>query len=79
MLRLTRKQLSAYTGRTGERILIGYKGDIYDVSQSDLFQFGLHFEHEAGEDLTEYFELAPHGEDVFNKFTKVGIIIESTE
>lgn len=71
MMKLTKKELKIKNGING-KILIAYKNKIYDVSGSELFKFGLHFNHEAGEDLTELLKDAPHGEEVFEKFPVVG-------
>jgi predicted heme/steroid binding protein len=76
MLRLTRKQLEQYNGTNQERILIAYQKRIYDVSRSELFLFGMHYEHQAGEDLTRELGDAPHGEEVFEKFEVVGELID---
>jgi predicted heme/steroid binding protein len=71
MLKLTRKELKSINGING-KVLIAYKNKIYDVSESQLFKFGLHFNHEAGEDLTEFLKDAPHGEEVLKIFPVVG-------
>jgi len=45
---------------------------IYDLSTSGLWQFGRHYEHWAGQDLTDELPDAPHNEEVFRKFKIVG-------
>jgi len=37
-----------------------------------LFLDGLHFEHYAGTDLTDYMSEAPHKDEVFEKLRVVG-------
>lgn len=60
-MKLTKKELKSKNGFNG-KVLIAYKNKIYDVSKSPLYKFGLHFNHEAGNDLTEFLQDAPHGE-----------------
>ena len=74
MLKLTKKELKLINGING-KILIAYKNKIYDVSESQLFKFGLHFNHEAGEDLTEFMKDAPHGEEVLKRIPVIGELI----
>jgi len=71
MMKLTKKELKIKNGKNG-KILIAYKNKIYEVSKSELFKFSIHFNHEAGNDLTEYIKDAPHGDEVLDKFPVVG-------
>lgn len=75
MLKLTKKELEKYDGTNGSKCYVAYKGDIYDVTGSHLFSDGMHFEHYAGEDLTEGMEEAPHSDDVFSEFQIVGTLV----
>ena len=52
-----------------------YKKNIYDVSESPLYKFGIHFNHEAGCDLTDFLADAPHFEEVLDKFPIIGELI----
>ena len=45
MLKLTKKELKSINGING-KVLIAYKNKIYDVSESQLFKFGIHFRYE---------------------------------
>lgn len=74
MIKLTKKELKTINGIDG-KFLIAYKNKIYDVSTSDLYKFGIHFNHEAGMDLTSYLEEAPHGEEVLERFPIIGKLI----
>ena len=74
MMKLTKIELKSINGINGN-FLIAYKNKIYDVSESQLFKFGLHFNHEAGNDLTELLIDAPHGEEVLKKFPVIGKLI----
>ena len=61
---MTPDQLAAFDGREGGRALIGYRGEVYDVSGSRSWAEGRHFQrHQAGNDLTEMLIQAPHGEE----------------
>ncbi len=74
MLKLTKKELKSINGING-KVLIAFKNKIYDVSESQLFKFGLHFNHDARNDLTEFLMDAPHGEEVLKKFPVIGELI----
>lgn len=69
----TRSQLALRNGQDRPEIWVAYRGDIYDVSRSRLWQRGNHYEHWAGQDLTrELDEDAPHLATVFDKFPVIG-------
>jgi predicted heme/steroid binding protein len=71
----TRNQLALRNGQDKEEIWIAYQSIIYDVTQSRLWRNGKHYEHWAGQDLTEELKDAPHAEGVFLKFKAVGRLI----
>ena len=68
----TRSQLSLHNGQDKPEIWIAYKGLVFDVSSSRLWRKGQHYEHWAGQDLTDELEDAPHNEFVFDKFEIIG-------
>jgi predicted heme/steroid binding protein len=68
----TLQQLSLRNGQDKPEIWIAYKGFIYDVTQSKLWKRGMHYEHWAGQDLTDELKDAPHTEKVFEKFQPIG-------
>ena len=73
-------ELQQYDGKKGNPIYISYKGKIYDVSKSRLWKDGVHMNiHEAGEDLTNDLSVAPHGEEVLDKFEQVGVLENESE
>ncbi|MCH7413333.1 cytochrome b5 [Belliella sp. R4-6] len=72
----TKQQLALRNGQDKPEIWIAYKGIIYDVSNSRLWKNGKHYEHWAGQDLTEELVDAPHTEKVFVKFDTVGHLKE---
>jgi len=66
------QELSLRNGHDKEEIWVAYLGNIYDVSSSRLWRKGQHYEHWAGQDLTDELPDAPHTEKVFDKFNIVG-------
>jgi predicted heme/steroid binding protein len=68
----TRNQLALRNGQDRPEIWCAFRGLIYDLSKSRLWQKGRHYEHWAGQDLTKELENAPHTEFVFDKFSPVG-------
>ena len=75
---MTREELEKYNGLNGMPHYIAYKGKIYDVTTSPLWRDGMHFEHYAGDDLTEEIAGAPHGEEVLEEFPVVALLKEDT-
>jgi predicted heme/steroid binding protein len=71
---ITRQQLSLRNGQDKPEIWVAYNGVVYDVSQSRLWRNGMHYEHWAGQDLTEELADAPHNENVFDKFKAIGFL-----
>jgi predicted heme/steroid binding protein len=70
----TRSQLALRNGQDRPEIWVAYRGFIYDMSHSKLWKNGKHYEHWAGQDLTEELADAPHSEKVFEKFTPIGLL-----
>ncbi len=70
----TLAQLALRNGQDKPEIWCAYKGLIYDVTSSRLWKNGHHYEHWAGQDLTEELKDAPHTAQVFDKFQIVGKI-----
>jgi predicted heme/steroid binding protein len=65
-------QLALRNGQDKPEIWVAYNGLIYNVSRSRLWRDGKHYEHWAGQDLTDELKDAPHTEKVFDKFDVVG-------
>ena len=68
----TKQQLALRNGQDRDEIWIAYQGNIYDVKKSRLWRGGNHYEHWAGQDLTEELKEAPQADYVFDKFQIVG-------
>lgn len=75
MATYTVQQLALRNGQDKPDIWVAYKGLIYDVTASRLWKNGTHYEHWAGQDLTEELGDAPHTEKVFEKFQAIGQLI----
>lgn len=68
---LTPKELSEYSGK-GKLVYVALEGIVYDLSDSTLWEGGMHFGHMAGADLTGEIKDAPHGKEVFEPYPSVG-------
>ena len=73
----TLQQLALRNGQDREEVWVAYRGVIYDVKKSRLWRNGRHYEHWAGQDLTEELADAPHNANVFDKFEAVGLVKNS--
>ncbi len=71
----TKSQLALRNGQDKPEVWVAYKGLIYEVTNSRLWKTGKHYEHWAGQDLTEELEDAPHTEKVFDRFSVIGKLI----
>lgn len=75
MKNITIQQLALRNGQDKPEIWVAFRGVIYDVSSSRLWVKGKHYQHWAGQDLTEELRDAPHTEKVFEKFQAIGLLI----
>ena len=74
----TLAELARNDGKEGRPAYFAYKGLVYDVSGSFLWNGGNHLGlHRAGCDLTGKLEEAPHGEEFLREFPTVGILEKS--
>jgi predicted heme/steroid binding protein len=71
---ITKAQLALRNGQDKDQVWIAYQGNVYDVTSSRLWLMGKHYEHWAGQDLTDELKDAPHTEKVFEKFKIIGIL-----
>lgn len=73
MKKFNEQELARCDGKNGALAFIAFKGKTYDVSSSFLWKQGVHqVLHNAGRDLTDSIEKAPHGIDPLKKFPIVG-------
>jgi predicted heme/steroid binding protein len=71
----TLEELKKYNGKNGSPAFVACQGKVYDVSSSFLWQQGNHeVLHNAGADLTNQLNEAPHGIELLEKFPVVGIL-----
>ena len=71
----TRSQLALRNGQDKPQIWVAYAGFIYDLTDSRLWRNGHHYEHWAGQDLTDELKDAPHTALVFEGWEVVGKLI----
>lgn len=69
----TLKELAEYNGKNGTTY-VAYQGKVYDVSNSDLWEGGIHKGHTAGKDLTEELNKSAHGPGIIKGFPVVGTL-----
>jgi predicted heme/steroid binding protein len=74
--KITASELAQNNGQDGKPAYVAFKGKVYDVSQSPFWLYGDHMAaHQAGKDLTNEIELAPHREEVFQRAKEVGVLV----
>jgi predicted heme/steroid binding protein len=76
MKEFTLDELAEFNGREGNPAYVAYKGTVYDVSESMMWDAGDHEAlHQAGGDLTDEHDDAPH--DVYvTDFPIVGKLVD---
>lgn len=70
----TKFQLALRNGQDKPEIWVAVDGMIYDVTSSRLWRNGQHYEHWAGQDLTEELQDAPHTIKVLERFEVIGVL-----
>jgi predicted heme/steroid binding protein len=72
MKEFTLEELAEYDGREGRAAYVAYEGVVYDITDSVMWSDGDHEgQHQAGADLTEEHQDAPHDTYVTD-FPEVG-------
>ena len=71
----SKAQLALRNGQDRPEVWVAYKGIIYDVGESRLWRGGKHYEHWAGQDLTDELKDAPHTTSVFERVPVVGKLV----
>jgi predicted heme/steroid binding protein len=72
----SKSQLALRNGQDKEEIWCSYNGKIYELTHSKMWKNGQHYEHWAGQDLTDELKDAPHADKVFTKFRIIGELID---
>ena len=73
--KISKSQLALRNGQDKPEIWVAYNGRVYDVSRSRLWRNGKHYEHWAGQDLSDELKDAPHTFTVFDKFEQVAWLV----
>lgn len=74
--KITMAELAQNNGQDGKPAYVAFKGKVYDVSDSAFWLYGDHMgTHQAGKDLTQELELAPHREETLQRMKLVGVLV----
>ncbi len=74
------KDLRLFDGRYNRPAYVGYKGKIFDVTESRYWSNGEHFfRHYTGQDLTPSLQDAPHGEENILRRPLAGEIMDKRQ
>ena len=74
---MTLHELAQYDGKEGRKAYVAVSGTIYDLTASERWLNGNHEgAHQAGGDLTEALQSAPHVRSVIERFPVVGKLEE---
>ena len=73
------EDLRKNNGRESSPCYVVNDGKVYDLSSSKLWKKGVHLNrHQAGEDLSEFLVMAPHGPEMLERFEVVGQLEDQT-
>ncbi len=73
--KFTLEELAKFNGQNGNPAYIAYKGRVYDVSDSAFWLGGDHLgAHQAGKDLSEEMDIAPHGPENLDRVKPIGTL-----
>jgi len=75
MKSFSKEELARCNGKNGAPAYIAYKGKVYDASNSFQWRNGRHqVLHNAGEDLTDSLEQAPHSAELLKILPVIGML-----
>ncbi len=73
--KFTLEELAKFNGSDGNPAYVAYQGKVYDVSDSSFWIGGDHLgAHQAGKDLTDEIDIAPHGPENLDRVKLVGVL-----
>ena len=76
LVQITRQQLQENNGKNGKPAYVAYQGKVYEVTDSSFWMEGDHLGmHQAGKDLTEELEMAPHKDENLQRVKLVGELV----
>lgn len=75
--KFTLQDLKEFDGKNGKPAYVAYKNKVYEVTESYQWMEGDHLGHEAGQDLTEQMDAAPHSEEVMDRMKVVGVLAQA--
>ena len=74
--KISQAELAQNNGQNGKPAYVACKGRVYDVSESAFWLYGDHMgSHQAGKDLTQELELAPHTDMTLQRVKEVGVLV----
>lgn len=77
MIYLTLEELAEFDGTDGKEGYIAVDGNIYDVTDSNLWRDGTHNGYAAGQDLTDpILNQSPHGLSTLGNVPLIGELVE---
>ena len=80
MRAFSKDELARCDGKDGRPAYIACQGKVYDVSDSYHWRSGRHHAmHSAGVDLTDSLREAPHGANLLDRVSVIGILEEDQE
>ena len=71
---INRARLALSNGQDRPEIWVAFEGKVYDLTTSRFWKNGHHYEHWAGQDLTEELKDSPHGRRVFEKREAIAVL-----
>lgn len=74
--KVTKEELAKNDGKDGKPAWLAYQGKVYDVTDSSFWMEGEHMGmHNAGRDLSDELEMAPHDNEKFVDLKLVGELV----
>lgn len=73
MKEYTLEELAEYNGKNG-KVYVAYQGQVYDISNNNLWKNGVHNGCKAGTDLTDKMDKAPHRANILKGYPVVGTL-----